>query len=185
MANEVHKYLQEKMDKTMSVLRSDLMSVRAGRANPALLDRITVEYYGSPTPLKQLANISVPEPRLLQIQPYDMTAIPEIEKAIMVSDLGLNPSNDGKLIRLNLPMLTEERRKELVKTVKKLGEDAKVALRNERRDANDKLKKMHKSNELTEDDLRKAEDEVQKMTDDHVKDVDRIIKEKEDEIMEV
>lgn len=185
MANAVHKELKEKMDKTMSVLQQELKSVRAGRANPALLDRVEVEYYGSMTPLKQLAAISAPEPRLLQIQPYDMNALADIERAIMASDLGLNPSNDGKVVRLMIPMLTEERRKELVKTVKKLGEDAKVALRNERREANDKLKKMNKSNELTEDDLRKAEDEVQKVTDNHVKEVDRIIKVKEDEIMEV
>jgi ribosome recycling factor len=185
MINDVHKKIGEKMEKTISVLRDDLITIRAGRANPHMLDKITVEYYGSPTPLSQLANVTVPEPRMLQINPYDVSAIGEIEKAIMTSDLGMNPSNDGKIIRLSVPMLTEERRKDLVKQVKKIGETAKIAIRNERREANDKLKKMHKSGDLTEDDLKSAEEDVQKMTDDHVKKIDEMVKLKEAEILEV
>ncbi len=185
MVNQVHKAIGEKMDKTISVLRDELMTLRAGRANPHILDKIVVEYYGTPTALKQLANISVPEPRLLQISPYDVTSITDIEKAIMNSDLGMNPSNDGKIIRLSVPMLTEERRKDLVKQVKKTGENAKVAIRNERREANDKLKKMHKDNDLTDDDLKSAEDDVQKMTDNHIKTIDDLVKSKEAEVLEV
>lgn len=182
---EVQKKFDEKMEKSISVLKEELQSVRAGRANPSLLDRIEVNYYGSPTPLKQIASVSAPEPRLLVIQPYDATAIGDIEKAIIQSDLGINPSNDGKLIRLAIPMLTEERRKQLQKVVKKMGEEIKVAIRNERREANDKLKKMQKSNELTEDDLKRAEDKVQKMTDSHIKQVEEMIATKEAEILEV
>ncbi len=182
---EVQKIFDEKMEKSISVLKEELQSIRAGRANPALLDRIEVNYYGSPTPLKQIASVSAPEARLLVIQPYDASAISDIEKAIMQSDLGINPSNDGKLIRLAIPMLTEERRKQLQKIVKKMGEEIKVAIRNERREANDKLKKMQKNNELTEDDLKRAEDKVQKMTDSHVKQVDEMIAKKEAEILEV
>jgi ribosome recycling factor len=182
---EVHKSFEEKMKKSIEVLKEELHSIRAGRANPSLLDRINVNYYGSETPLKQIAGISAPEPRLLVIQPYDSNAIADIEKAIMQSDLGINPSNDGKVIRLAIPMLTEERRKDLQKVVKKSGEEIKVAIRNERRDANDKLKKMQKSNELTEDDLKKAEDEVQKLTDKYIKDVEELISKKEAEILEV
>jgi len=182
---KVHKDFEEKMKKSIGVLKEELHSVRAGRANPALLDRITINYYGADTPLKQIANVSAPEPRLLVIQPYDANSISDIEKAIMQSDLGINPSNDGKLIRLAVPMLTEERRKELQKIVKKMGEEIKIAIRNERRDANDKLKKMEKNNELTEDDLKRAEDEVQKMTDKYIKQVDELISKKEREILEV
>ena len=182
---KIHDVLEEKMNKTLNVLKEELQSVRAGRANTMLLDRITVDYYGSETPIKQLASVSVPEPRTISIQPYDATQIPAIEKAILVSDLGLNPSNDGKMIRLTLPMLTEERRKDLSKIVKKLGEDAKVALRNERRDANDKLKKLQKNNEITEDDLSKSEKDVQTTTDKFVKQIDEMIANKEKEIMEV
>lgn len=185
MMNEVHKMIGEKMDKTVSVLKEDLLTIRAGRANPNMLNKITVEYYGSATPLTQLANITVPEPRLLQINPYDATAISDIEKAIMNSDLGMNPANDGKIIRLSVPMLTEERRKDLVKQVKKTGENAKVAIRNERREANDKLKKMHKDGDLTDDDLKSAEGDVQKMTDDHIKSIDELVKNKEAEVLEV
>lgn len=185
MINQVHKAIGEKMDKTVSVLKDDLQTIRAGRANPHILDKVVVEYYGSATPLNQLANITVPEARMLQINPYDASSIQEIEKAIMNSDLGMNPSNDGKIIRLSIPMLTEDRRKELVKQVKKMGESAKVAIRNERREANDKLKKMHKGSELTDDDLKSAEDDVQKMTDDHIKLIDEIVKKKEAEILEV
>lgn len=182
---EVHKETEDKMQKTVKVLKEELATVRAGRANPALLDRITVEYYGTPTPLNQLANISAPEPRLLLIQPYDASALNNIEKAILKSDLGLNPNNDGKVIRLVIPQLTEERRKELVKLVKKYGEEAKVAIRNERRAANDVIKKMKKNGELTEDDEKKAQEEVQKLTDKYIQTIDEIVAKKEEEIMEV
>jgi ribosome recycling factor len=185
MAAEIQKQMNEKMEKTIRVLKDELHSIRAGRANPMLLDQITVEYYGATTPLKQLAAISVPEPRLLQIQPYDATVLAEIEKAINMSDLGLNPQNDGKMIRLSIPMLTEERRKELSKLVKKTGEDAKVALRNERREANDKFKKMNKSKEITDDDLKGYEEDVQKSTDKFVKMIDELVAQKEAEVMEV
>ncbi len=183
--NEVHKMISEKMDKTVNVLKDELMTIRAGRANPNILNKVVVEYYGSPTPLSQLANITVPEARLLQINPYDVTAITDIEKAIMNSDLGMNPSNDGKIIRLAVPMLTEERRKDLVKQVKKTGENSKVAIRNERREANDKLKKMHKDGDLTEDDLKSSEEDVQKLTDKHIKTIDDLVKAKEAEVLEV
>jgi ribosome recycling factor len=185
MQLSVHKELEEKMQKTVKVFKDDLNSIRAGRANPALLDRIVVEYYGTPTPLKQIANVSAPEPRLLVVQPYDKTAIQAIEKAITQSELGINPSNDGSIIRLAIPQLTEERRKELAKLVKKTGEEAKIAIRNGRRDANDKLKKMEKSSEITEDELKKAEDEVQKITDKYIENIDQLIENKEKELMEV
>ncbi len=185
MSLNVHKELEEKMQKTIGVLKEDLHSIRAGRANPALLDRITVEYYGSPTPLKQIATVSAPEPRLLVIQPFDKSSVQSIEKAITQSDLGINPSNDGKIIRLAVPQLTEERRKDLTKLAKKIGEDAKIAIRNERREANDKLKKMQKTTEITEDDLKKSEDEVQKMTNKYIEIIDELIEKKEKEIMEV
>ena len=185
MENYIRNFLNNKMEKTIQVLKDELHSIRAGRANPSLLDHITVDYYGADTPLKQLANISVPEPRMLMIQPYDPTTIQAIEKSIMVSDLGINPSNDGKSIRLGLPILTEDRRKELAKLVKKVGENSKIALRNERRDANDKLKKQEKVNEITEDTLKSAEDAVQKMTDKYVKIIDDLVKQKEEEIMEL
>jgi ribosome recycling factor len=167
------------------VLKEDLHSVRAGRANPQLLDRVVVEYYGSPTPLKSLATISAPEPRLLTIQPYDASAIREIEKAIQIADLGVNPTNDGKMIRIAIPILTEERRKDLIKVVKRNGEESKVAIRNERREANERFKKMHKNVEITEDDLKSAEGDVQKMTDKYIKMIDEILLQKEKEIMEV
>lgn len=183
--SEITDALAEKMVKTKSVLKENLNTVRAGRANPALLDKILVDYYGSPTPLKNLSNISVPEPRTLMIAPFDPKSIPEIEKAINVANLGINPSNDGKCVRLIIPQVTEDRRKELTKTVKKMGEDAKVAVRNERRDANDELKKMEKAAEITEDDLKGELAEVQKKTDQCIKDIDEIIAAKEKEIMEV
>lgn len=173
------------MDKTISFLKEDLGSIRAGRANPKLVDKIKVDYYGTPTPLNQLSNISVPEPRCLLIQPYDINALKDIEKTIGASDLGVNPSNDGKVIRIMIPELTEERRKDLLKTVKKETENAKVALRNERRDTNDKLKKMEKNGDLTKDDLRDAETEVQKITDKYIKKVEEIYSDKETEILEV
>lgn len=185
MIQDVQKAIEEKMQKTISVLKEDLHSVRAGRANPQLLDRVVVEYYGSPTPLKSLATISAPEPRLLTIQPYDASAIREIEKAIQIADLGVNPTNDGKMIRIAIPMLTEERRKDLIKVVKRNGEESKVAIRNERREANERFKKMHKNVEITEDDLKTAESDVQKMTDKYIKMIDEILLQKEKEIMEV
>jgi len=185
MINELHMQIKSKMDKSIQVLKSDLARMRAGRANPQILDRITVEYYGVPTPLNQLANISVPEARLLVISPWDSSLIPAIEKEILKSDLGITPMNDGKVIRLVFPELTEERRKELVKTVKKMGEETKVAIRKVRREANDQLKKMQKNAEITEDDLRNEESNVQKITDEFIKKVDDLIKDKEKEIMEV
>jgi len=185
MIKEIEKTAEEKMNKTIGILKKELVSLRAGRANPAMLDRITVEYYGVETPLNQLANISAPEPRVITIQPWDAKSISLIEKAILKSDLGITPSNDGKIIRLVVPQLTEERRKELVKLVKKMGEEAKVAIRNTRRDANDSLKKLKKDNKITEDELKKAEEEMQKCTDKAIKEVDKILEAKEKEIMEV
>ncbi len=179
---EVYK---EKMEKTLNVLKSDLNSVRAGRANPALLDQIVVEYYGIPTPLKNIANISVPDPRSLMISPFDPKSVKDIEKAILTSNLGINPSNDGKNIRLVIPPLTEERRKELTKLIKKMGEESKVAVRNCRRDANDELKKAEKNGELTEDDLKDELEEIQKLTDKCMKDIDEIVSSKDKEIMEL
>jgi ribosome recycling factor len=181
----VHNDTETKMKKTISVLEGELAGLRAGRANPALLDKIMVDYYGAPTPLNQIAGISVPEPRLLTIQPYDSSAITNIEKAILKSDLGLNPNSDGRIIRLVIPQLTEERRKELVKIVKKLGEEAKVAIRNERRNANERIKRMKKDGEITDDDEKKAQDEVQRLTDKYINKVDSIVGKKEAEIMEV
>lgn len=185
MRNQVHATLNEKMEKTLSVLKDELNHIRAGRANPLILDKVKVNYYGSDTPVKQLASISVPEPRILQIQPYDASILRDIEKAIQIADLGMNPNNDGKVIRLIIPMLTEERRKDLQKTIKKLGEDSKVALRNERRDALENLKKMEKAKEITEDDLASGEKEVQKMVDEFVAKVDQLVIKKSEEIMEV
>ena len=174
---EIQNNAKTKMEKTKDVLRSDLMAIRAGRANPQLLDRITVDYYGTPTPLKNVANISAPEPRVLQINPWDAKMVKDISKAIQASDLGLTPSNDGKVIRLLLPELTEERRKELVKGVY---DDAY-----NRRDAVDQVKKLKKNSEITEDDQKKAEEDIQKLTDAAIKDIDKIDAEKEKEIMEV
>jgi len=185
MSINVQQVLDDKMKKSLSVLREELNTVRAGRANPALLDKIMVDYYGSPTPLKNISNISVPDPRTLMISPFDPKSMHDIEKAINIANLGINPSNDGKVIRLIIPAVTEERRKDLTKTVKKMGEDAKVAIRNERRDANDELKRQEKVKEITEDDLKKELDDVQKKTDKCIKDIDNIISEKEKEIMEV
>lgn len=185
MIKEIEKTMQDKMEKTINVLKHDLSTLKAGRANPSLLDRITVEYYGAATPLNQLANIAAPEPRVLTISPWDVKSIPLIEKAILKSDLGINPSNDGKLIRLVIPQLTEERRKELVKVVKKYGEEAKVAVRNIRRDANDHLKKNKKDGEITEDELKKSEEDIQKTTDKYIKEIDKAMESKEKEIMEV
>jgi ribosome recycling factor len=185
MADEVQQKLKDKMEKTVSVLKENLNTVRAGRANPALLDKIVVEYYGTPTPLKQIANISAPDPRSLLIVPFDPKSLHNIEKAISASTIGINPTGDGKSLRLQIPQLTEERRKELTKLIHKFGEDAKVAIRNERRDANEKLKKQEKDGELTEDDLKDEEKEVQKKTDECIKEIDSIIAGKEKEILEV
>ena len=182
---DVHKEAKEKMGKTVNIYQEELLSIRAGRANPALLDKITIDYYGVMTPLNQVAGVSAPEPRLLVIQPWDANTIPQIEKAILKSDLGLNPSNDGKLIRLPIPQLTEERRKELVKVVRKNSENAKIAIRNSRREANDKLKKMEKSKELSEDDRIMAEEEIQNITDKYIKETDKLTEKKEVELMEV
>lgn len=185
MSIDVQQVLEEKMKKSISVLKEELNTVRAGRANPALLDQIKVDYYGSPTPLKNISNISVPDPRTLMISPFDPKSIHDIEKAINIANLGINPSNDGKVIRMVIPAVTEERRKELIKVVKKYGEDTKVAIRNERRDVNEELKKQEKAGELTEDDLKKSLDDVQKKTDKTIKDIDQIVADKEKEIMEV
>lgn len=185
MIKDVEKNMFERMEKTVQVLRAELVSIRAGRANPAILDRIVVECYGSDMPLNQLGNISAPEPRILMISPWDGKTIPMIEKALQKSDLGMNPTNDGKVIRLVVPQLTEERRKELVKKVKKDGEEAKVAIRNIRRDANEHLKKLKKDNEITEDELKKSEDDTQKTTDKFIKEVDKLVEAKDKEILEV
>jgi len=185
MTKQIIDTAKEKMGKTADVLRNELMAIRAGRANPQLLDRITVDYYGTPTPLNQMGNVSAPEPRMLVISLWDPKGIPAAEKAILKSDLGLNPSNDGKLIRLVLPELNEERRRELTKLVRKNAEEAKVATRSIRRDAIEQLKKLKKDGALPEDDEKKAEDEMQKLTDSAVKELDRICSEKEKEIMEV
>lgn len=185
MKIEVHSKLEAKMEKTISVLKEDLAIIRAGRANPAILDKVVVDYYGTPTPLKQMAGVSAPEPRVILIQPWDKGSLRDIEKAIQVSDLGFNPTNDGIQIRIAIPQLTEERRKELSKLASKTGEQAKVALRNERREANEKIKKLEKDGELTEDDAKKATEEVQKIIDKYTKTVDEMVAKKEKEILEV
>ena len=179
------KNTESKMIKAINSLEGDLASIRAGRANPAILDKITVEYYGVQTPLAQVGTISVPEARTIIVQPWDVSVLKEIEKAILASDIGINPNNDGKVIRLNFPPLTEERRKELNKSVSKRGEEAKVAVRNIRRDSIEQFKKQKKANEITEDDLKDMEEQIQKMTDKYVKQIDGIIAEKEKEILEV
>ncbi len=185
MADERLEQFETKMNKTIANLESEFQAIRAGRANPHVLDKIKVDYYGSPTPLQQVGNVSVPEPRMLQIAPWDKSLIKEIEKAIMVSDIGINPSNDGSVIRLVFPELTEERRKDLAKDVKKKGEAAKVAIRNIRRDANDTFKKMNKANELTEDDQKDLENKLQKLTDKFVADIDQAVDAKTKDIMKV
>lgn len=177
--------LEEKTAKSIEMLKEELATVRAGRANAALVDKVMVDYYGSPTPLKSLANISVPEPRTLLIAPFDPKSIPDIEKGINIANIGINPVNDGKLIRLSIPQVTEERRKELTKTVKAMGEDAKVAVRNLRRDANDKVKKMEKAGDFTEDDAKSTLEDIQKEIDKAVKHIDEIVANKDKEIMEV
>ena len=185
MLQDVLDTAKEKMKKSCAVYEQNLMGLRAGRANPQLLDRILVDYYGTPTPINQIGNISSPEPRLLVIAPWEAKMIPQVEKAIQKSDLGLNPSNDGKIIRLVFPELNEERRKELTKVASKGAEETKVAIRSIRRDAIEQIKKMKKSSEITEDDQRDAEEDMQKLTDKAIKDVDEIFAKKEKEIMEV
>lgn len=179
------KVYDEKMTKTYNNLLAEFGTIRAGRANPNVLNKIKVDYYGTPTPLQQVGNITVPEPRVLQIQPWEASLVKAIEKAILTSDLGINPSNDGRIIRLIFPELTEERRKELVKDVKKKGEAAKVAVRNIRRDANENLKKMNKAGEISEDDQKDLETKVQKMTDKFIADIDKAVDEKSKEILTV
>ena len=178
------KQYDDKMNKTVEYLEADYMTIRAGRANPHVLDKLRVDYYGSPTPIQQVGNITVPEPRIIQIAPWEKSLIKAIEKAILASDLGLNPSNDGSVIRLVFPELTEERRKDLVKEVKKKGEEAKVAVRNIRRDGNDAFKKLGKQ-EVSEDEIKQLQDELQKKTDKYVKDIDALIDKKSKEIMTV
>ena len=185
MAKQIINSVKERMDKAVAALSRELSTIRAGRANAAILDKVTVDYYGAPTPINQLAGVSVPEARLLVIQPYDKSILGEIEKAILKSDLGLNPTNDGSILRIAIPALTEERRKELVKLVKKEAEEAKIAIRNIRRDGNDELKKAEKNGEITEDELRGYTEDVQKITDAHVQKMDEVAKEKEKEIMSV
>ena len=182
---EILSTAQTKMQKTIEVLRVDLASVRAGRASVSLLDKVMVEYYGTPTPVNQVASVTVPEPRMIVIQPWEKNLLKDIERAIMISDLGLNPNSDGSVIRLNLPQLTEERRKELVKTVHKKAEDPRVSIRNLRREANDSVKKAEKAKEITEDEAKKANDDIQKMTDKFIKEVDTVMEHKEKEGMEI
>ena len=182
---EILSTAQTKMQKTIEVLRVDLASVRAGRASVSLLDKVMVEYYGTPTPVNQVASVTVPEPRMIVIQPWEKNLLKDIERAIMKSDLGLNPNSDGSVIRLNLPQLTEERRKELVKTVHKKAEDARVSIRNLRREANESVKKAEKAKEITEDEAKKANDDIQKMTDKFIKEVDTVMEHKEKEVMEI
>ena len=176
---------EDKMNKTLEVLESDYMTIRAGRANPHVLDKIKVDYYGTPTPLQQVGNINVPEARMIIIQPWEKSLLKAIEKAILTSELGINPTNDGNVIRLAFPELTEERRKELVKDVKKKGEAAKVAVRNIRRDANDFFKKQQKADEISEDDLAEAEDDIQKLTDKMIGKIDKAIEAKSKELLTV
>lgn len=184
MIKDIYKTHEEKMKKTLSVLGSDLETLKAGRANPSMLDKIEVEYYGSMVALNQVGNISVPEPRLLVIAPWEKNMLKEIEKAIQKSDLGINPSSDGSVIRLLVPELTEETRKNLVKKVKKYGEDAKVAIRSIRRDANEKIKALKKE-DIPEDQIKKGEEDIQKLTDNYIKNIDKMLEEKEKDIMKI
>lgn len=179
------KVYEEKMEKTISVFKENLSEIRAGRANPAILNKIMVDYYGVPTPINQVAGISVPEARLIVIQPWDLNLLKEIEKEILKADIGINPNNDGKVIRLTFPELTEERRKEIVKDVKKMAEEAKVAVRNVRREGIDKAKADQKAGDMTEDELKGAENEIQKLTDKYVEEIDKIAETKEKEVMSV
>lgn len=182
---KVFAMVEEKMGKTVSLLSAEFASIRAGRANSAVLDKIKVDYYGTPTPINQMAAVSVAEARILTIQPWDVSTLHTIEKAIQASDIGINPQNDGRIIRLVFPQLTEERRKELCKDVKKLAEDSRIAVRSIRRDGIDKVKKMEKASEITEDDLKIAEKKLQDLTDKYIKDIDKLADEKEKEIMAI
>lgn len=185
MIKEVVNASQEKMKKSIDALKRELQGLKAGRANPSMLDKIMVDYYGTPTQVAQLGTVSTPEPRMIVIQPWDKKVIKDIEKAIQKSDLGINPTNDGQVIRLVVPELTEETRKNIVKVVKKHGEDAKVAIRSIRRDSNDKIKNLKKDGTHSEDDVKKTEDEIQKLTDNCIKEIDKIVEQKEKEIMAV
>lgn len=177
--------IKERMEKSIDAFAQKLSEVRAGRANPAILNKVKIDYYGTPTPINQVAGVSVPEARLIVIQPWDASVLKEIEKAILASDIGINPNNDGKVIRLAFPELNEERRKELVKEVKKMAEDSKVSIRSIRREAMDEAKKLQKDNQMTEDELKGAEDKIQKLTDNKIAEIDKILAEKEKEIMSV
>ncbi|MGN0374733.1 MAG: ribosome recycling factor [Butyrivibrio sp.] len=179
------KIYEDKMEKTCDSMNAEFAAIRAGRANPHILDKLRVDYYGAPTPFQQVANVSVPEPRMIQIQPWEPSLLKEIEKAILTSDLGLTPTNDGKVIRLVFPELTEDRRKELVKDIKKKGENAKVAVRNIRRDANDTVKKNSKANDMSEDEVKKLEEQIQKLTDKYIAEIDKSVEAKSKEIMTV
>jgi ribosome recycling factor len=185
MQDQAYGQFEEKMKKTISVLKEDFVTIRAGRANPAVLDKIMIDYYGVPTKITQIGNVSAPEARILMIQPWEATLLKEIEKAILKSELGINPNNDGKVIRLVFPELSEERRKELVKTTKKKAEDSKVALRSIRRDAIEHFKLQKKNSEITEDDLKDIEQDVQELTDKYIKEIDHIFESKEKEIIEI
>ena len=175
----------EKMEKTVTVYENNLAEIRAGRANPAILNKVKIDYYGVPTPIAQVAGISVPEARMIVIQPWDLSVLKEIEKEILKSDIGINPNNDGKVIRLNFPELNEERRKEIVKNIKKIAEEAKIAIRSIRRDGIEDFKKKQKNSEITEDELKMAEDEIQKLTDKYVGEIDKLLENKEKEVMSV
>ena len=185
MTKEITKLSEEKMNKTMAVLKKELSSLKAGRANPAILDKIVIQYYGTPTPINLLAGIAAPEPRLLTIQPWDIKALKDIEKEILKSDLGLNPSNDGKIIRLIIPELTEETRKNLVKVIRKHGEESKIAIRAIRREANEKIKALKKEGSIAEDQEKSAEEGIQNITNNFIRDIDKVLDLKEKEIMEV
>ena len=177
--------IEEKMQKSVSVFTEQLAEIRAGRANPAILNKINISYYGVPTPINQVAGISVPEARLIVIQPWDVSILKEIEKAILTADIGINPNNDGKVIRLNFPELTEERRKDLVKDIRKIAEDARVSVRSVRREGMDMVKDLNKKSEITEDELRNDEDNIQKLTDKYVKEIDKLLENKEKDIMQI
>ncbi len=185
MTNAIIEELDINMQKTIDYFKEELSTIRAGRANPRILDKVMVDYYGVETPITQTSNISTPEPRLIQVKPFDINTLTEIERAINAANLGFNATNDGKVIRIAMPVLTEERRKELVKQVKGMGEDTKVAIRNQRRKANDDVKKLEKENDMTEDDLKRAEKEIQKITDDFAKKIDEMLEQKEKEILEI
>jgi ribosome recycling factor len=185
MIKDIYNMADEKMDKTILNLKNDFASLKAGRATPSMLDRIQVECYGSMMPINQLANVSVPEPRVLLIQPWDKNSIKDIEKSILKSDLGINPSNDGNVIRLVIPELTEETRKELVKVIKKTAEEAKISIRSIRKDCNNKIKNLKKEDDISEDDIKVAENEIQKKTDKFIKEIDNLVDKKESEVMSV